>query len=299
MSYNRMQNEPKDLSALSKPLNNGERYPPIALPPPANAAMMPTGVAATDPLPVLETGQIIIHNGSAYVVTGPKDDDNPNFVFNDQSIRKGFIRKVYGILLVQLLVTCGVIALFIYHEPTKLFVRENQYVLGVAMVANIIVMLSMACCETARRSFPLNFICLGFFTVTMSLLLGAVASRLDSQDVLIAVGITVLLVVGLSIYAIQTKYDFTAWGGVLVSCILCLFVISLVGAFNPSIFSNTAVASLGALIACFLLIYDTQLIIGGNHKYQFNPEDYIFAALTLYVDIVRIFLYVLRLVARR
>lgn len=35
---------------------------------------------------------------------------------------------------------------------------------------------------------------------------------------------------------------------------------------------------------------------GGKHKYSISPEEYIFAALNLYVDIVNIFMYILMLI---
>lgn len=37
------------------------------------------------------------------------------------------------------------------------------------------------------------------------------------------------------------------------------------------------------------------LILGGNHKYSISPEEYIFAALNLYLDIIQLFLYLLRI----
>lgn len=188
--------------------------------------------------------------------------------------------------------------IFMYHEPTKLFVQQNPVVIITAMIVNVVVMLSMACCETARRSYPLNFICLGLFTATMSLLLGAIAGSMDTDTVLIGVGITALLVVSLSIFAIQTKYDFTAWGGVALCVVITLLFLAIFGSFLKTSIGETAFACIGALLASFLLIYDTQLILGGTHKYQFSPEEYIFAALTLYVDVVRILLYVLRLLRR-
>lgn len=46
------------------------------------------------------------------------------------------------------------------------------------------------------------------------------------------------------------------------------------------------------------LIFDTQLIIGGRHKFAITPEEYIFAALTLYVDVITLFLYILEIVSR-
>lgn len=45
------------------------------------------------------------------------------------------------------------------------------------------------------------------------------------------------------------------------------------------------------------LIIDTQMIMGGTHRQQISSEEYIFAALTLYLDIVNIFLYLLQLLS--
>ena len=45
------------------------------------------------------------------------------------------------------------------------------------------------------------------------------------------------------------------------------------------------------------LVVDTQMIIGGTHKIQITEEDYVFAALTLYLDIINIFLYILQIVS--
>ena len=36
------------------------------------------------------------------------------------------------------------------------------------------------------------------------------------------------------------------------------------------------------------------MMIGGNHKYSISPEEYIFAALAIYLDIINIFMYILR-----
>lgn len=43
------------------------------------------------------------------------------------------------------------------------------------------------------------------------------------------------------------------------------------------------------------LAYHTQLLIG-NRKYSISEDEYVFAALSLYVDIVQIFLFLLQIV---
>jgi len=49
----------------------------------------------------------------------------------------------------------------------------------------------------------------------------------------------------------------------------------------------------GALLFSFYIIYDTQIMMGGKHKYAISPEEYIFAALNLYLDVINLFLYIL------
>jgi len=53
----------------------------------------------------------------------------------------------------------------------------------------------------------------------------------------------------------------------------------------------------GALIFSCYLVYDIQLMMGGNHSYSLSPEEYIFAALNIYLDIVNLFLYILLIFA--
>ena len=45
----------------------------------------------------------------------------------------------------------------------------------------------------------------------------------------------------------------------------------------------------GALIFSCYLVYDTQLMMGGGHAYSLSPEEYVFAALNIYLDFVTFF----------
>lgn len=55
-------------------------------------------------------------------------------------------------------------------------------------------------------------------------------------------------------------------------------------------------SSIGALLFSFYIIYDTQLMMGGKHKYSIHPDEYIFAALSLYIDIINLFLFILSII---
>lgn len=218
--------------------------------------------------------------------------------FSERSIRMAFIRKVYGILSVQLLLTTGLIAVFLLSEGAKGFVRQNWWFTLVSYVAAIAVLIALSCCENLRRKSPHNLLLLGAFTLTYGVVIGVIASRYRVEDVLTAAGITVAVCVGLTIFSFQTKWDFTMMGGILFVCLIVLFLFGILAIFLGDIF-RLFLAAAGALLFSVYLVYDTQLMIGGNHKMSISPEEYIFAALNIYMDIIMIFLYLLRLFGSR
>merc|ERR1712146_858589 len=105
------------------------------------------------------------------------------------------------------------------------------------------------------------------------------------DEILFAVAITLGVSAALILFASQTKVDFTSKGMYLYAS---LWVLILLGMITP-FYSGP-----GALIFSLYMVYDAQLIFGGKHrKYQFDIDDYVFASLALYLDIVNLFLIIL------
>jgi len=241
--------------------------------------------------------------------------------FEDKAIRRGFMRKVYSILSVQLALTVGVIAYFVFFLPLhyhaagcphqedeeyseyslhcnkREFLREHMWLMWTGLGVTLLVIFPMVCIRSLRVSFPINFILLAIFTIAESVTLGMVSMFYEVEAVLIAAGITTAIVFVLTIFAFQTKWDFTMLRGILV-CVLFVFILfGIIMIFVPqSKYMQMVYGGLGALIFSVYLVYDTQMMLGGNHKFSISPEEYIFAALALYLDIINIFMYVLKFV---
>ena len=133
--------------------------------------------------------------------------------------------------------------------------------------------------------------------------MGIISSVYDTSAVLLAGMITIGVTISLICFALQTTYDFTGMGGYAL-CFLVVFVLAgFVRLFicKPGTCETFEVvyAAVGALLFSFLLVYDTQLIVGGDSKYQFQTDEYIFAAVSLYLDIINIFIFILQLVGGR
>lgn len=214
-------------------------------------------------------------------------------------VRHAFIRKVYSLLFVQLLVTIGIAIPFVVLDDrtTKDFISSNIWLLWLSLAISFACMITFACCPSTMRTFPLNYIIMTLFTLAEGVLVGVICSYYTIQSVLMALGTVAVITVALSIFAIQTKWDFTGWGPYLMVATLVLLIFGFIVAFFPyNTVATKIYCGIGALLFSFYLVYDTQLIVGGDHrKNQLSVDDYIIGAMCLYIDIVQLFLYMLSL----
>lgn len=232
------------------------------------------------------------------------DEENPNLPKENESqllssisqvnIRLGFIRKVYGILLFQLTITVAFAILMMYSTSMVSWVLNNSWILWVDLLLVIVIMLVLACFQKIARQVPYNYILLTIFTVGFGLLVGFISAMSDPAVVLIAAVMTLCVTVSLTIYACTTKTDFTLMGGFLFIFGMILMVLGVFLWWGVSSTMKTLLCGLGVIFYGLYLIYDTQLIVG-KHRYKLNIDDYVFAAMMIYVDIIGLFLELLNL----
>ena len=227
-------------------------------------------------------------------------------IFNDEdaiitySIRRGFIIKTYGILLTQLIITSGFICLsFVPSINTYMRTAVKGYsafficFLSLFLIVTIFVCVMFSCFRDRARRFPINYILLLSFTLCMSFYCTIFCALFDPQDVIVAAIVTTAATIGLTIYAIKTKEDFSYLGGLLFCFI---FIVACTIGFFFWVQLLAIWIALGLLVYSLYIIYDTQLIIG-NVGIEYNIDDYCFAALNLYIDIIYLFLRILQLIA--
>jgi protein lifeguard len=217
--------------------------------------------------------------------------------WDDKTIRMGFLRKVFGIVTLQMLFTFGVTWVFMI-DSVKTFVQDpaNSYLYYLAFIGLFGSMITLVCCDKVARTHPTNLFVLGLLTIFQSYMLGIVTSFYDTNIVFWAEVITISVTIALTIYALQTKYDFTTMGSLLLSGLVVLIVFGIINIFVQNQITNMIYSGLGALLFSFYLVYDVQLVAGGKHrKYQLAPDDYVFAAVCIYLDIINLFLFILDL----
>lgn len=257
--------------------------------------------------PQIMTAQgVMVHGAMAQQATpsGAEIQMEKYLASANRDVRMGFIRKVYSILTIQLITTGAIMYPFIKVPEVMEFVNKNNWTWYVIMAAAFGCLIAIACCPKLQRKHPHNILLLGGFTIAEACLLGTISSRYDTDSVLIAVGITAVVVIGMTIFAFQTKIDFTMMSGALVSLLLALICFGFLAYIFQSRVMNMLYCAGGVLLFSIFIVYDTQLIIGNgiggrSHKHQFAVDDYVFGALNLYLDIINIFMLVLALTGGR
>lgn len=106
----------------------------------------------------------------------------------------------------------------------------------------------LTCCETFRRKTPHNYIALMVFTFAESFLVGVISSMYQYHIVLTAVVITAVICIALTIFAFQTKIDFTIYNGLLFVLLIVLSLFGLILMFWRHSVAHLIYSCLGALL---------------------------------------------------
>ena len=100
---------------------------------------------------------------------------------------------------------------------------------------------------------------------------------------------TSVAVGAISLYAINTKRDFSGMGKYLFVALIVVIVIAVVNMFMQSSLLHMVISGVSGILFSFYLIYDTQNIV--NNRFD-HPMT---AAVGVYIDILNIFLSILNL----
>ncbi|KAL1228773.1 Protein lifeguard [Trichinella spiralis] len=220
--------------------------------------------------------------------------DNIAIHFNDSTIRSMFIQKVFLIVTAQLCVVSGVVALFTFNEHVKKYASEDRALQFLAFLFYFFSTLAIALNDEIRRRYPMNFVLLGVLTVSLAIMAGTIASMVKSEVVMIAATVTCLTCLLVALLAAFVKFDLTEllFPMYVIGIGLCVYGLVLMFFHTWFGISDVSHAFYSLLIIIFFLMYlaiDIQLIMG-NKKYSLSPEEYILAAMLLYVDIIHIFI---------
>ena len=237
----------------------------------------------------------------------------------DEGLR-AHMNKVYTTMSVGMLVTFavawGLSGLAVSEAPTQYAIGEGRYLtdLGVAIYASPLrwllmfaplifvfgfsAMINRMSAATAQTVFYV-------FAATMGASISSIFLVFTGMSIAQVFLVTAIAFAGLSLYGYTTKKDISGWGAFLIMGVIGLIVAMVVNLFLQSEAMMFAISAIGVLIFAGLTAYDTQnikntyLAHAAHGDQEWLGKAAIMGALSLYLDFINMFMFLLQLLGNR
>lgn len=204
-------------------------------------------------------------------------------------LRWAFIRKIYAIVAIQLLATIAVGAVVVTVHPISTFFVSTTGGLALYIVLIITPFIVLCPLYYYHQKHPVNYLLLGIFTISLGFAVGLTCAFTSGKVILEAVILTAAVVVSLTLYtfwAARRGHDFNFLGPFLFGALFVLILFSLIQVLFPlGKISVMIYGLLASIIFCGYIIYDTDNLIK-----RYSYDEYIWAAVALYLDVINLFL---------
>ena len=141
------------------------------------------------------------------------------------------------------------------------------------------------------------------FAAVMGLSLSSIFLVFTGQSITQVFFVTAAAFAGLSLAGYTTKKDLSGWGSFLIMGVIGILIASVVNLFLQSNAVQFAISVIGVLVFAGLTAYDTQRIKTGYYQLQGDAtavaKGAIMGALSLYLDFINMFMFLLQLFGSR
>ncbi|MDQ6689506.1 MAG: Bax inhibitor-1/YccA family protein [Gemmatimonadota bacterium] len=205
--------------------------------------------------------------------------------------RATLVRRTYSLVLISVLVTM-VGASFGLSQPRLLLaVAQHPFIAFFCALAPLLVATRM------KTQFPMNIGLVLLFNLVMGVMISPALFFYGRQQPGL-IGQAAVLTLGafgiLTLYAFVSRRDFSAWGSFLIVGLWVLILTSVLNAFLGNATADLWLASVAVLLFSGLLVFDTWRL-----RNFYGPDEYVGAAVQIYLDLLNMFMAILRIAGNR
>jgi len=226
----------------------------------------------------------------------------PNDQLGIKSYQAVFVTKVYNWMALALFIT-GLIAYYTASSPTLINAIIGSKILFFGLIIGelaLVVYLSRAI-RTMSQSMAIGAFLL--YSVLNGLTLSVIFMAYTSNSIATTFYITAGTFAAMSFYGYTTKRDLTSIGNMAFMALIGIIIASVVNMFLQNEMMYWIISYLGVAIFVGLIAYDTQKLKEIGSQGFVNEESMeksaIMGALTLYLDFINLFLFLLRIFGDR
>lgn len=212
-----------------------------------------------------------------------------------------YISKVFGTMFLGLLVT-ALAALFTVSSPAMFNLIYGSPLMFVLIIAELVIVFSLSA-RVTRMSYSSALLMFYAYAVINGITLASVFVVYDLGTIYTAFFTAAISFGVMAIYGMVTKKDLTRIGNVMFMLLIGVIVASLINMFIRSSGFELLISFVAVALFVGLVAFDTQKLksyyYASSNDYQLQRKIGIIGALSLYLDFINIFLYLLRIFGNR
>lgn len=212
------------------------------------------------------------------------------------------MRKVYVWMTLALVVT-ALSAYYVASTPAVLYaIFSSQAMFYGLLIAEVVVVLAMTALIN-KVSFMVAALMMAAYSVLNGVTMSFIFVVFEMASIATTFFVTAGTFAAMAIIGYTTKKDLTKMGGIMLMALIGLIIASVVNMFLHSEPMSYVISGIGVLVFTGLTAYDSQKI--KNMLMECNSVDdnsqklALLGSLSLYLDFVNLFLYLLRFMGNR
>jgi FtsH-binding integral membrane protein len=201
--------------------------------------------------------------------------------------RATLVRRTYGLVFASVFITAGAVVVTQQSPELMGMVAQHPIITFLVMFGSLIM--------AQRTAPPFNLGLVALFTALEGVFLAPFLAYAEARTpgITAQAGMLTLSTFGvLTAYATLSRRDFSAWGAFFMVGLWVLLASMLLNIFFPTSLGSLWIAGGIVLVFSGLLVFDTWRIVRSG---QYGPDDYVPAALNIYLDLLNLFLGLMRL----
>jgi FtsH-binding integral membrane protein len=207
--------------------------------------------------------------------------------------RATLVRRTYGVVFLGIIITCLGAAFALTQPALMSAVLEHPFITMIAVFAPLFLVMRNP------RQFPQNVALTGLFTFAEGVWIAPLLAVVERNNPGVT-GEAAMLTLGtfgaLSLYAVFSRRDFSAWGQFFMVGLVVLFITMLINMFFRSTAAALWLSAASIFVFGGLLVFDTWRILRSG---VYGENDYVAAAVQIYLDLLNMFLAILSLLGGR
>lgn len=230
--------------------------------------------------------------------------ENKELILRDVKLRENALMKnVYLWMILGLAVTAGIAFFVSTSEAALRFIFLNPIVTIAIFIAQLVLVMVLSGRVERLSTGAAVGTFLGYSALT-GVTLSSIFLAYTGTSIAIAFMSALSVFIGGAIYGAVTKKDLRSWGGFLTMGLFGLIIASLLNMLFRSSGLDLIVSVIGVVLFTGLTAWDSQRVSDINREYgpSMTSEELtklgILGALSLYLDFLNIFLYLVRIVGR-